>query len=490
MSVVESLDLNVRARTEGFAAKMSSASRAITKTGAAAKEASAAAGGFGAAMSGLGKMAGAVAIGNLISGAITKIISGIRDAIASFIDLGKQEAQAIDHQSKLSDQLGITTEAFSGIDLASRKAGVDTDTLANSMKKMTRNVVDAAQGSGAAKDAISALGLSAEQLAKQTPDQQLHTLLGALEQVPNQSQKAQLAFDIFGKQGVSLLSLTTDALDKANADAEMFGLTFSRIDGAKVEEMNDDISDLQDMFKGLARQFVVLIAPSITAIIERVKAWVASMGGVKGVAQLIMEWLGAAFDFVLDAFDNMVIGWHRVQQFINSGIKLLVDGFYYLALGVDKFMQAIGKDSNMAAVLENFSENLTIDNQRRDQLVKDINADPTKNKIRRFFKAVNDDAEKRAKETADNIKGGFGDLIDLEDDKKKTDKTPKAGALLANTQAALTAILEANNAGKDAEQKKMELAAQNERVRQRVALEKLVDLGKQPNDVQVNAVSL
>jgi len=123
--------------------------------------------------------------------------------------------ESVDALAKTSDKLGVTTQALASLRFAAEQTGVETNKFDVALQRFTRRLADAASGTGPAVKAFDALGLSAQQLIKLSPDQALAKVADQMNKVENQSQRVSLAFKLFDSEGVDLvntLKLGSDGL--------------------------------------------------------------------------------------------------------------------------------------------------------------------------------------------------------------------------------------------------------------------------------------
>src|SRR5690606_24818075 len=81
---------------------------------------------------------------------------------AILVHLVRNSMEAVDAQSKLARQIGATTRAVQTLDRAAELAGVQN--LSRNAQLMTQRLGEAATGTGTAKDALAALGLTVDEL--------------------------------------------------------------------------------------------------------------------------------------------------------------------------------------------------------------------------------------------------------------------------------------------------------------------------------------
>ena len=69
---------------------------------------------------------------------------------------------------------------------------------------MQKAIVDAGDGSTAAADAFTKLGIPLSSLQNLSPDQQLQAIGKAVASIPDPAERAAVSMDIFGKSGCAL----------------------------------------------------------------------------------------------------------------------------------------------------------------------------------------------------------------------------------------------------------------------------------------------
>lgn len=210
--------------------------------------------------------------GHLVSGArfarnIGLAFTGAATASAAlFGKLFVDAVKANDTLAKTASKLGATTEELAGLRHAAELAGIGTNTMDMALQRMVRRLSEAANGSGEAKGAIEELGLDAKELASLTPGDALQRVVQALQGVANQGDRVRLAFKFFDSEGVSMVNLTADGLEKAKKEAELLGIAISKADANRFEKISDNLDIIKSAIKGAANSFSLALAPAIDAI--------------------------------------------------------------------------------------------------------------------------------------------------------------------------------------------------------------------------------
>ena len=128
-------------------------------------------------------------------GGVRGLVAGVASAFAS-IKLGgfiAESLQAADSINKISDRLGVSTEALSEYEQVAALTGVTQRELTLGWQRQGRRISEAARGSGAAADALKELGLEASALNQLELDQQFEILADALNNVTNETDRVRLA---------------------------------------------------------------------------------------------------------------------------------------------------------------------------------------------------------------------------------------------------------------------------------------------------------
>jgi len=164
-----------------------------------------------------------------------------------------------DDLGKAADRMGVTTDELNALRMAADLSGISTNDLERAFRRMSRSIADGLDGSKAQVEAFQQLGISLDDLSRMSPAQAFETIIGALDGVEDQTKKTQLAFDIFGRAGTSMFNLTTESITLAKQEIEEFGLGLSRVDAAKMEEVNDSFTRIKLAMQGVGVQLTIAL---------------------------------------------------------------------------------------------------------------------------------------------------------------------------------------------------------------------------------------
>lgn len=271
---------------------------------------------------------------------------GAGGGIAGFAMLIRSTDEAIAATGRLSDRLGITTEKLTGLQYAAKLAGVDADGLTMGLEKMLKNLSESAGKGGTIN--LGATKIDAKELVNASPEEAFTRIAEGLKNITNPAERAQAAVDLFGKAGQGLLPLMmqgADGIRAAEAEAQRLGLTFSRVDAAKVELANQAFTRMQAVVQGAVQTLAIQLAPFMEAMGNKLTQ-LATQGG--GVAQYITSGFRAvtmAVAYAADGLNLLAAGLQVVRAGASHAFGFMIDIISPVLEGLDKLLVALGKTS-------------------------------------------------------------------------------------------------------------------------------------------------
>ena len=119
----------------------------------------------------------------------------------------KQFASMGDEVHKMALRTGFSTEALSELRHAAALSGASLAGVEKASRTLSGAILDAGYGLETYVRAFDQIGLSYENLAKLSPEQQFITVLEALADVDDEFERAAIATDLFGRAGTQLLPM-------------------------------------------------------------------------------------------------------------------------------------------------------------------------------------------------------------------------------------------------------------------------------------------
>lgn len=195
---------------------------------------------------------------------------------AAFAAMVKSSIDAADEMNDMSARVGMSVESLSALSYAAKMSGTDTQVLAAGVQKLNSNMVDAARGQGAAKDAFAALGISVKGANGEikSNDQILREVADKFANFEDGATKSALAVDIFGKSGAELIPLLNEGATGINAltdEAAAMGQVMSAETAAGAAAVNDNIDQMKLMMGGAVNQVTAGMLPTFASLTEVMK---------------------------------------------------------------------------------------------------------------------------------------------------------------------------------------------------------------------------
>lgn len=280
----------------------------------------------------------------VLKGALANLVAdGIRKAVDGFKDMMTYAPQFADEILTLSSKTGIATDKLQELSYMSGLVDVDVSTVAGSMKKLTKNMDSARDGTGSAAEAFKTLGVSVTDINGSLRDNEdvFFDAIDALGQIENETERDAIAMSLFGKSATDLnpmIEAGSDALRGFAQEAHDMGYV---LDGDAL----DSLSKVQDQFDRFGKQMEsvkIQIASGVAPAIER---------GMKRLSDVIrkIDWkkigdqMGKAFDKLVDGLDWIVQHGELVKSLLTGIVT---------ALAVNKVMSFVSTIKSMVTALK------------------------------------------------------------------------------------------------------------------------------------------
>jgi hypothetical protein len=182
-----------------------------------------------------------------------------------------QSVKMQENLGRLRDRLGVSTEALSAMKFQAESNGVAFKTFTMGLQRSIRRIGEASQVTNATTKALHALGLSAAELIKLSPEQQFLKLADALKAVENSSIRATLAQKIFDSEGVALLQTMQNGAQgfrDAAQEAQNFGAIITNDMANAAIEASGRMDRFQLSLTGMSAQITSSLMPTLGALAD------------------------------------------------------------------------------------------------------------------------------------------------------------------------------------------------------------------------------
>ena len=210
----------------------------------------------------------------------TRALSGVGGAlVAAFSVRGlsrfvSETADALDEVGKLSQRLGITTEAVSRLQFVASQSGISFETLRGSLERLGKRAALAAAGQKSFADAFALVGLEAENFVNLPLDEQLLVIADAINKAQGSSQKLAAVSRILGDESRALVQAFgegADGIQRLNDRADELNITVTETQAKLAAEFNDTWDETARIFQAVGRELAVTVLPLLKSLGEVVR---------------------------------------------------------------------------------------------------------------------------------------------------------------------------------------------------------------------------
>ena len=206
----------------------------------------------------------------------TAIVGAIGMMVKGYVKAG-------DQVHKMALRTGFSTEALSELKYAAEISGTTLESVEKGVKKMSKTIMDAADGLATYVRAFDRIGLVAKDLMKLSPEDQFDRIAQAIASIESPTIRAATAQEIFGRAGTELLPLFAageKGLEALRKKAREMGLVFDQEAAEKAARLADSMTTLKGSFQGVTMSIAETIVPVITKMVDK----------VSDIAQKIKNW--------------------------------------------------------------------------------------------------------------------------------------------------------------------------------------------------------
>jgi len=211
-----------------------------------------------------------------------------------------------DHMDEMAQSAGVSVEALTRLGYAAKFSGLDAESLATGLRKLSQNMLAVAQGAtGPAATAFSALGISVQNAngTLRGSDEVLTDVADKFARMEDGAQKTALAVQLFGKSGADLLPFLNEGKDgiaALTAEADRLGITISGSTASAAGQFNDTLDRLRGTFDGFINRIMAGALPSLNALATKLgdpafaRAAAALAQGIVGAINLVVDAISGA----------------------------------------------------------------------------------------------------------------------------------------------------------------------------------------------------
>lgn len=311
------------------------------------------------------------AVGASIMAAGAGIAAPLAAAVASFVNTG-------DELDKMSKRTGASVEALSELGFAAQQTGASLSTIEGAVTSMNGVLASATRVEAGAMDSLARLGLTADKLKGQTPDQQFEALANAIAGVSDPAERAARATAVFGgsaQQLLPMLSQGAAGIAKLRQQAQDAGATMTTAGASSAAALKQSYDALKTSAMGVANAIGEALAPDIRDGIEAIRGvasaivnWVRNnrdvvvtiakvaaglvvAGGAIAAAGVLVSSLGAVFGALASVATGAVTAIVAAFGLVLSPVGLVVAAIAGVVYAIKRWPEAFGLATQQASAL-------------------------------------------------------------------------------------------------------------------------------------------
>ena len=264
----------------------------------------------------------------------TAIAAGAVAAGAGVMKLATNSAATADEIDKMSQKIGISKEGYQEWSYVLGQNGMDISSLQMGMKTLVTQMDGVVSGSASSIAMFDKLGLSVTDANGALKDQEtmMNEVMIALADMPNGTEKARLATELFGKSGSELMPMLnqgSEAILELTQRSHDLGLIMSDEAVSAGVVLGDTMDDVKKSLGMVATELGVQLMP----LVQQVLNWVIkNMPTIKQTVSDVMTTVGtlirAITPIVQEVFAMIGILWETALKPILDGIITFLSGVF------------------------------------------------------------------------------------------------------------------------------------------------------------------
>ena len=264
----------------------------------------------------------------------TAIAAGAAAAGAGVMKVATNAAAAADEVDKMSQKIGLSKEGYQEWSYVMGQNGMDISSLQMGMKTLVTQMDGVISGSATSIEMFDKLGLSVTDANGALKDQEtmMNEVMIALADMPNGTEKARLANELFGRSGAELMPMLNQgsgAMLELTQRAHDLGLIMSDEAVNAGVVLGDTMDDVKQSLGMVATELGVELMPLVQMALE----WVIQhMPEIQNFVSSAMNTIGkviqAITPIVQFVFKHIGFLWNTILKPIFDGIITFLTGVF------------------------------------------------------------------------------------------------------------------------------------------------------------------
>jgi phage-related minor tail protein len=189
----------------------------------------------------------------------------------SIVGFVKSQIDLADATGKMAQKIGLSVEELSKLQYAAKLADVDAQQLQGGLVRLSKGMIEAANGTGQARNAFAAMGIVVKNTdgTIKSSGQVLNEVANKFAGYEDSATKTALAVQLFGRAGADLIPLLNagaDGIKEAGDELERFGAVISTNAAKNAELFNDNLTRLSTVGSAFGKSIANDIIPYLNQL--------------------------------------------------------------------------------------------------------------------------------------------------------------------------------------------------------------------------------
>lgn len=283
------------------------------------------------------------------------VVGGAAAAGTALVGFASKSAATADHVDKMSQKIGISRQAYQELDFICSQSGTSVDNLQAGMKSLTSAMDGAKSGTAANVEQFQKLGVSVTNAdgSFRSQEEVLFDTIAALQGMDNQTEKARLATELFGRSGTELMPLLNGAsgsIEEMRKQAHDLGLV---LDDELIDNgvnLTDSLDQTKRAFARIGTQlggslmpiveqasdYIQQSLPAIQSLIGRLSPIITRV--LSSILPLLMRLAATIFPILFDMIEQLI---PPITQIVEAILPVIVQLIEMLLPPIVQIAQAV-----------------------------------------------------------------------------------------------------------------------------------------------------
>lgn len=236
-------------------------------------------------------------------------------------------AELGDAANKSSQKLGLSVESLQELGYAAKLSEVSQSSLEGALFRLSKGLEKVSTtGKGPAADALKKLHLNAKELRSAGLEDAIEQIADKFAGLPDGSQKAALAMQLFGGAGKKLIPFLNEGsagIHRLKEEAHELGIVMSDETAEKFEEFNDDQTRVSEAWKGFKIQIVTEMLPALHGMVTGMLDWLKANGDwIRLGLAAIVHTVATAFQVLGSVIDEATSFVRSMYHFLSENKEI------------------------------------------------------------------------------------------------------------------------------------------------------------------------